>query len=494
MGGSRLDSRRRRGCAAWGTVPFLNAEQSPPLTSQAAPRPGAPGYAVVGALARFLLALFYRRVDVVGLENVPAAGGLVVAANHHNSVVDAMLLIARMPRRVHTLANAPLFGHPLIGPFLRMAGALPVHRRQEAGTDPARNADLFAATTATLCGGGAIAIFPEGRTQPEPVLLDLRTGAARMVLAAELTAETASVPPSVTLLPVGLVFTAPGTFREGQALVLIGPPVSTVEAVTLARSEPERAARALTNDLAAALRGLIVEADDRETLRHLRFAEELWREEGGEIPADPAGRVAWLRSAMRSYRALSERAPAKVSIVRQRLEALILEMERSGLGPSGLAHSLTPARLAGRVAAQAALWLLLSPLAIAGLALHIVPYTLTGLAVRAMKRTDEEEATDKIAIGLLLYPLFWIVETWLALRWGDPWAAITLLALLFPTAFLALVWSDRLQRLRRDARAFVQCRRDRELPARLLAERRRLASELRDLARLVPEEWPGLSS
>src|SRR5262249_54469622 len=221
---------------------------------------------------------------------------------------------------------APLFGHPLIGPFLRLVGALPVHRRQEAGTDPARNAELFAATTAALCDDGAIAIFPEGRTQPEPVLLELRTGAARMTLAAEMAIAEPAAQPSVPLLPVGLVFTAPGTFREGQALVLVGPPVSTADAVTLARSEPERAARTLTDDLAAALRKLIVEAEDRETLRYLRLAEELWRDEGGEVPADPAGRVEWLRRAMRSYRTLSELAPARVTAFRQRLAALVFEM------------------------------------------------------------------------------------------------------------------------------------------------------------------------
>ncbi len=441
---------------------------------------------------RFLLALFYRRIDVVGLENVPASGGLVVAANHHNSVVDAMLLIARMPRRVHTLANAPLFGHPLIGPFLRLAGALPVHRRQEAGTDPARNAALFEATTATLRGGGAIAIFPEGRTQPEPVLLDLRTGAARMVLAAEQATGDEAARPAITLLPVGLVFTAPGTFREGQALVLIGPPVPTAQAARLARSEPERAARALTDDLAAALRGLIVEAEDRETLRHLRFAEELWRREGGEVPADPAGRVAWLRSAMRSYRLLCERAPARIAAFRRRLAALVLEMERSGLGPEDLTPPATPARLAGRVVWQGVVLLLLSPLAAVGIALHILPYALTGLAVRLMKKTDEEEATDKIAAGLVFYPLVWILETWAALHWGGVWIAVALLALLFPGAFFALAWHERLERRRRDTRAFACCLRDRELPARLLAARGELAAELRALAGLVPEEWPGL--
>jgi 1-acyl-sn-glycerol-3-phosphate acyltransferase len=459
-----------------------------PKVESLSPESGAPGYVVVRALARFLLALFYRRIDVVGVENVPAEGGLVVAANHHNSVVDAMLLIARLPRQVRTLANAPLFGHLLIGPFLRLVGALPVHRRQEAGTDPARNAALFAATTETLRGGGAIAIFPEGRTQAEPVLLELRTGAARMLLAA----EEGTAAAAATLLPVGLVFNAPGTFREGQALVLIGPPVSTADAVALARSEPERSARLLTDELAAALRGLIVEADDRQTLSHLRLAEEMWRQEGGEVPADPACRVAWLRGAMRSYRLLLERAPAQVAAFRQRLGELVNDLNSAGFGLAGLARPATPARLAGRVAVQAAMVLLLAPLAIVGIALHIAPYKLTGWGVRKLKATDEEEATDKIAIGLLLFPLFWTLQTWAVLRWSGRWPAIALLALLFPAAFFALGWLDRLERLRRDIRAFVGCLRDRDLPVRLLERRAGLAAEIRELASLVPEEWPEL--
>src|ERR1051325_9393825 len=142
------------------------------------------GFAAVRGMIRMLLAVFYRRIEVIGAERIPDRGGLIVAANHHNSLVDAMILLAVVPRRLRTLAQAQLFDHPLIGPFLRRLGALPVHRRQEAGDDPLKNESLFAETTRTLRQGGGIIIFPEGRTQPEPVLLELRTGTARMLLAA----------------------------------------------------------------------------------------------------------------------------------------------------------------------------------------------------------------------------------------------------------------------------------------------------------------------
>src|SRR5258707_2353588 len=224
---------------------------------------------LVRALARLLLALFYRRVDVIGAERIPPVGPLIVTANHHNALVDGVLLLGHFPRRLVSVAKAPLFSNPLIG-------ALPVHRRQEGGTDPARNTALFEASSATLRGGQAILIFPEGVSQPEPLLMPLRTGAARMLLAA----EADSVGP-VTLLPVGLMFHEPGTFRTGWALVSIGEPVPVADCVALAGSSPEEAARRLTARLGEAMRGLIARVDDRQTLRLVEHARRRWRQGRG---------------------------------------------------------------------------------------------------------------------------------------------------------------------------------------------------------------------
>jgi 1-acyl-sn-glycerol-3-phosphate acyltransferase len=136
-------------------------------------------------LARALVRLFYHRVEVVGVERVPRSGPLVIVANHRNALVDPLLLIATLPRTLRPVAKAPLFRHPILAPFLRLAGALPIHRRQDPGSEPGENARTFEAVAAALGAGGAILIFPEGVSQPEPVLMPLRTGVARMVLGTE---------------------------------------------------------------------------------------------------------------------------------------------------------------------------------------------------------------------------------------------------------------------------------------------------------------------
>jgi glycerol-3-phosphate O-acyltransferase/dihydroxyacetone phosphate acyltransferase len=448
---------------------------------------GGAGYAVVRALTRFLLTLFYARIEIIGSEQVPTTGPLIVAANHHNSIVDAMLLIAVIRRPLRTLANAPLFRHPLIGFFLRLVGALPVHRRQEAGDDPSRNAALFAATTAALRAGGAILIFPEGRTQPEPSLQTLRTGTARMLLAAE--SETPGHP-HVALLPVGLVFHQPGTFRTGRALVLIGSPIATADCLDPGHATSGRAARVLTDRLADALRAQIIEADDRQTLRLLKLVEELWRETDGAPLPDEAARVAWMQGAMRTYRSLLERAPDRVAAFRGELEAFDAESEKAGFAAERLSRTYSFGGVARFALSEAVSLLLGAPFALCGIALHALPYKLTAFAVRLLPHTDEEEATDKIAAGLVLFPLAWLAEGYAVLVVGGRVGLALFLAALLPAGFFALAWRERLDHVKQEARAFVRFLRDRDLPRRLRQRRQTLATELSALVRLAPEAGP----
>ena len=426
--------------------------------------------------------MFYRRVDVVGAERIPRGGPLIVAANHHNALVDGVLLLSTIPRRLVPVAKAPLFSNPLIGPFLRLIGALPVHRRQEGGTDPARNAALFAASTRTLQREEAILIFPEGVSQPEPTLMPLRTGAARMLLAAEAAGVS-----SVTLLPVGLMFHEPGTFRTGWAVVSVGEPVATAEAVTLARAEPEEAARRLTARLGEALRGLIADVDDRQTLRLVEHAERLWRQERAGSGWDAGARADWRRRATRAYRYLLHREPARIEVLRGLMERYVKDVEAAGLGT---AVGLSPprARVAlGYAARQLAVLVAGLPLALWGLATHLPPYGLTWAAMRLLRPEADVEATYKLVAGVVLYPLAWIIEGWLLWRLGNGWLLGLFVVLLAPGGFFALAWSERLRRLYREGRALLRLLVDRDL-ARHLGERRRgILAEMDAAVALVPE-------
>ena len=434
------------------------------------------GFAAVRGLIRLLLAVFYRRIEVVGAERVPASGGLIIAANHHNSVVDAMILLAVVPRRLRTLAKAQLFNHPMIGPFLRLLGALPVHRRQESGDDPRKNDALFDETTRTLRQGGGIIIFPEGRTQPDPVLLDLRTGTARMLLAAQ--------PAEVTLLPAGLVFQKPGIFREGEGLVLFGDPLPTQAYRDLARTNPERAARELTDVLANSLRALIVEAEDLETLGLLEMAEGIWGHAGGPgaTPLDSAGRVRWLQLAADRYRQLGQQAPERLARYVRRLQAFNAELRSAGLTLPSLSQPRTAGHALRFVFRQGVALLIGAPLAFCGLLIHGLAFATINVLLRFVPHTGEEVATNKMAGGLIFYPLFWIVEGWLLWHFCSAPALVVFLLLLVPAGFVALSWRERLARVEAEIRGLTRILREPGLLGRLRDERDQLMRELQALA------------
>ena len=436
---------------------------------------------VLAAASRVLLAVFYRRIDVIGLSRVPRESPLVVVANHHNALVDALLLLGALPRTLRPIAKAPLFRYPVLGLLLRLAGAIPVHRRHESEAGPDRNAVAFARVAALLGAGEAIVVFPEGVSQPEPLLMPLRTGAARLVLDAEQRHAGAL---GVTVLPVGLVYEEPGTFRIGRALVLVGEPVPMRDLVARYAAEPIPTVRALTDRIAAALRALVIEAEDRRTLRLMGAVERLWTMSEAR---DPASRAAWMRRVMAGYTRLRQEAPARVARFREELERYEKEREIAGLD-APLLRTYPVAQVLRYAVREGASLVLGAPLALWGVVVHAMPYHVTRLIVRLLRAEDDMVATLKLVVGVLVYPIFWAAETWVVARLAGAVAAMAFVITLVPTGFLALTWHARLTRFRAQALGFLAFLFRPDLHRRLLAQRDALRAELDALARMAEPE------
>ena len=117
------------------------------------------------------------RCEVVGLENVPTQGGVIVAANHVSNW-DPPVAASFVPRYVHFMAKQELFDIPVLGYIIKKLHAFPV-RRGAADRNAVKKAIQL------LNEGECLGLFPEGTRskngelrKPEPgiALIALKAG------------------------------------------------------------------------------------------------------------------------------------------------------------------------------------------------------------------------------------------------------------------------------------------------------------------------------
>ncbi len=122
---------------------------------------------VMGGLARVLVHIFFRRVEVERGEAIAPGVPTVLVANHTNGLVDALLLMAALRRYPRFLGKSTLFKILPLWPFLKLAGVVPVYRSKD-GESTSRNAGAFAMCRRLLAHGGMVVLFPEASATTSP--------------------------------------------------------------------------------------------------------------------------------------------------------------------------------------------------------------------------------------------------------------------------------------------------------------------------------------
>jgi 1-acyl-sn-glycerol-3-phosphate acyltransferase len=198
---------------------------------------------VVGPI---LLSIF--RPWVVGLENVPRSGPVVLASNHL-SFIDSIFLPLVVPRPVVFLAKSEYFtGKGLKGwatrVFFQAAGQLPIDRSGGKASEASLNTGLKVLTDGSILG-----IYPEGTRSPDGKLYRGRTGVARMVLESGVPVVPVAMIGTEHVMPIGTRL--PKVRRIG---IIIGEPIDFTRFEGM---EGDRfVLRSVTDELVYRLRGL----------------------------------------------------------------------------------------------------------------------------------------------------------------------------------------------------------------------------------------------
>jgi 1-acyl-sn-glycerol-3-phosphate acyltransferase len=456
-------------------------------------------YRILTWFLRVVARVFFRQVEIVGLDNVPTTGGVLFAGNHPNSLIDPILIITSCGRKVHFAAKDVLFKGRLLRAVLRGLGAVPIQRRDDHDgaprdhpTAPGRgaaaavpdNEAAFAAMFAVLESGGALGIFPEGLSHDASQLARLKTGAARLALGGAQRSAAA-----ISIVPCGLTFIHPKRFRS-RVLVQYGPPIVVAPA-----PEPPTAdaVRALTAELDSALRRLTINAPDWDIIRALDVVRRLYQPH--EISV--GDRVELARRFNTYYSAVAGE-PRVVALMR-RVRAYQIQLDELGITDRELARDLSKREVLARMLRHLALVAFWLPLTLPGAPLHVPTVAFARIAGPRLTPRKDVIATTKLLIGVLLVLLSYAAAI-CVLWWRAGFWIAAIMGLVLPLSGVAtLKVLDRLRLVRRGGgvllrrfrfrREVAALRRDREL---LVVDVIRVVTECKpaDLHALFPPGDP----
>ncbi|HAF22566.1 MAG TPA: hypothetical protein DCK93_06570 [Blastocatellia bacterium] len=431
---------------------------------------------IIVAILRFAMRVYFRRVEVVGLENVPRKSPVIFVLNHPNALVDPAFLLCLAPRRVSFLAKAPLFRIPILSFFVRALDSLPVYRPQDEGEDVVRNREVFVAARKLLARGGTIGICPEGVSHDEPHLLPIKTGAARIALAAISTGEVADL----SIVPAGLYYTSKTKFRSA-VLLYFGDPISVSPVELEADGDPPRAAvRELSNNIECALRLVILDAEHKEALQTITRAERIFSSETDEEGNDSlADELQLQQRFIKAYTVLRERTPERLHKLEVRMSRFEEELTQAGVDPDDLSPPTSTLAVFRHLIGRVLIFLVLILPATLGAVVHYPAYRLGGfLATRFSKNEEDVISTVKIISAMLLFPLTWLLAAVAGYELLG-WKFSVGVAVLVPLAgYLAILFFEGIDSFFGGLRALVFFLMRRRFFVRLLAERKAIRSEI----------------
>ena len=438
---------------------------------------------LIVALVKVALRIYFQRIEVTGLEHVPLETPVIFVLNHPNALVDPVFLLCLAPRKVSFLAKAPLFRMPVIGYLVKAMDSLPVYRQQDEGSDTSKNQETFIEARKLLASGGTIGICPEGVSHDAPGLKPIKTGAARISLAAISTGEVAEL----KIVPAGLYYTSKTRFRS-SALLYFGKPIN-VEPVTLDTdgNPPRDAVRELSNKIEKALREVILDAQHEEELLTTARAERIFSSAGDDSDDSLKDELRLQQRFIRAYSVVQKLHPERLRKLEIRMIRFEEELEQAGVDTEELSAPRSTGSVFLTILKRSLLfWLMLGP-ALLGTVAHYPAYRLGGLlATRFSSDSEDIISTIKIISAMLLFPLTWLVLTVVA-YFTLGWVVAVLTLIIVPICgYIAISFFEQLDRSIAGVRVLTFFLVRRRFFVRLLAERKAIRNEIISLGKETP--------
>ncbi len=221
------------------------------------------GYTILKPIVDWNTKHSYRKIEVTGKENIPTDGAVIIAPNHCNTLMDALVILRAFEDESVFGARADIFNKPFIAKIMTFVRILPMVRQRDGLRNVLKNNETQEIIVETLENKVRFCMYPEGRHRPAHSLQSLGKGTFRAALAAN--ARFGDKMP-VYIVPAGIEYGDYFRYRS-TCLITFGKPINVTEFVKGLGVENEvQMIEPLRKELASRMSELITYIKDDEHL------------------------------------------------------------------------------------------------------------------------------------------------------------------------------------------------------------------------------------
>lgn len=221
------------------------------------------GYDLLRPIVDYTAKHSYRRIEIRGKESIPQDGAVIIAPNHCNTLMDALVILRSFHGPTVFGARADMFNSPMIAKIMYFLRILPMVRQRDGLRNVLKNHETNEIIVETLAHKVRFCIYPEGRHRPVHSLLPLGKGVFRAAFAAN---EKFGNDMPVYIVPAGIEYG--DYFRYcSTSLVTYGKPINITEFIKEHQVENEaQLFEPLRKELRERISELITYINDDEDL------------------------------------------------------------------------------------------------------------------------------------------------------------------------------------------------------------------------------------
>jgi len=178
-------------------------------------------YSLIKKIAQLAFFLYYKKVRLLGTEQIPQDRPLLFLPNHQNALLDPLVLAAFSKRKPYFLTRSDVFANGMIRAFFELLRMMPIYRLRDGRANLHKNQAIFDQCAELLCNNETLVLFPEGDHNIQRRVRSLSKGFTRILFLA-LDKEPQL---DIALIPVGVNYLNASGFPDAAAF-LFGTPLS----------------------------------------------------------------------------------------------------------------------------------------------------------------------------------------------------------------------------------------------------------------------------